>query len=61
MLKARETFEDRFEEVLAAAKEGELRCLNGKRSDGNAVLIVVDASLDSIWLNYFKIVVPRVN
>ncbi|MCK4475834.1 MAG: hypothetical protein KAU16_03830 [Methanophagales archaeon] len=53
-------FEDRFEEVLAAAKEGELRCLNGKRWDGNAVLIVVDASLDSIGLNYFKIVVPRV-
>jgi hypothetical protein len=57
---AREIFEDRFEEVLAAAKEGERRCLNGKRWDGNAVLIVVDASLDSIGLNYFKIVVPRV-
>ena len=53
-------FEDRFEEVLAAAKEGELRCLNGRRWDGNAVLIVVDASLDSVGLNYFKIVVPRV-
>ena len=60
MQKARVIFEDRFEEVLAAAKEGELRCLNGKRWDGNAVLIVVDASLDSIGLNYFKIVVPRV-
>ena len=60
MLKAREIFEDRFEEVLVAAKEGELRCLNGKRWNGNAVLIVVDASLDSIGLNYFKIVVPRV-
>jgi len=56
----KEIFEDRFEEVLAAAKEGELRCLNGKRWNGNAVLIVVDASLDSIGLNYFKIVVPRV-
>ena len=56
----KEIFEDRFKEVLAAAKEGELRCLNGKRWDGNAVLIVVDASLDSIGLNYFKIVVPRV-
>lgn len=60
MLKAKKIFEDRFEEVLAAAKEGELRCLNGKRWGGNAVLIVVDASLDSIGLNYFKIVVPRV-
>ena len=55
-----EIFEDRFKEVLAAAKEGELRCLQGKRWDGNAVLIVVDASLDSVGLNYFKIVVPRV-
>jgi hypothetical protein len=60
MLKAKEIFEDRFEEVLAAAKEGELRCLQGNRWDGNAVLIVVDASLDSVGLNYFKIVVPRV-
>jgi len=60
MLKTKNIFEDRFEEVLAAAKEGEFRCLNGKRWDGNAVLIVVDASLDSIGLNYFKIVVPRV-
>jgi len=60
MQKAKEIFGDRFKEVLAAAKEGELRCLNGKRWDGNAVLIVVDASLDSIGLNYFKIVVPRV-
>ena len=57
---AREIFEDRFEEVIEVAKEGELRCLNGKRWDGNAVLIVVDASLDSIGLNYFKTVVPRV-
>jgi len=53
-------FEERFKDVLESAKEGELRCLNGKRWDGNAVLIVVDASLDSIGLNYFKIVVPRV-
>ncbi|MBA7517128.1 hypothetical protein ES705_09181 [subsurface metagenome] len=53
-------FEERFKDVLDSAKEGELRCFNGKRWDGNAVLIVVDASLDSIGLNYFKIVVPRV-
>jgi len=56
----KEMFEDRFEEVLAAAKEGELRCLQGKRWDGNAVLIVVDAALDSVGLHYFNIVVPRV-
>ncbi|MBC8521452.1 MAG: hypothetical protein H8D26_05620 [Methanomicrobia archaeon] len=53
-------FEERFKDVLDSAKEGELRCFNGKRWDANAVLIVVDASLDSIGLNYFKIVVPRV-
>ena len=53
-------FEDRFGDVLAAAKESELRCLQGKRWDGNAVLIVVDAALDSVGLHYFNIVVPRV-
>ncbi|MEA2032593.1 MAG: hypothetical protein U9N41_03300 [Euryarchaeota archaeon] len=60
MRKTKEMFEDRFEEVLTTAKESELRCLNGKRWGGNAVLIVVDAALDSIGLKYFKIVVPRV-
>ncbi len=39
---------------------GEQRCINGKRWNGNAVLIVVDASLDSSGLHYFNIVVPRV-
>jgi hypothetical protein len=53
-------FEERFKDVLESAKEGERRCLKGKRWDGNAVLIIVDASLDSIGLNYFNIVVPRV-
>jgi len=53
-------FENIFKDVLAAAKEGELRCLTGKRWDGNAVLIVVDAALDSTGLQYFNIVVPRV-
>jgi hypothetical protein len=56
----KEMFEDSFEEVLGAAKEGELRCFQGKRWDGNAVLIVVDAALDSVGLHYFNIVVPRV-
>ncbi len=56
----KDIFEDRFKDVLAAAKEGELRCLTGKRWDGNAVLIVVDAALDSVGLQYFNIVVPRV-
>ncbi len=53
-------FEDQFEDALAAAKESEFRCLQGKRWDGNAVLIVVDAALDSVGLHYFNIVVPRV-
>ncbi len=46
--------------VLEAALEGERRCFAGKRWGGHTVLIVVDAALDSIGLNYFKIVVPRV-
>jgi len=58
--KVKRIFEDRFGEVLTAAKEGELRCLSGKRWGGNAVLIVVDSALDSIGLKYFKIVVPQV-
>jgi hypothetical protein len=56
----RDRFEERFRDVLESAKEGENRCFFGNRWGGNAVLIVVDASLDSIGLNYFKIVVPRV-
>lgn len=50
----------KYGEFLEAATEGEQRCFNGKRWDGHAVLVVVDAALDSIGLNYFKIVVPRV-
>ncbi len=56
----KDIFEDRFKQVLAVAKEGELRCFTGKRWSGNAVLIVVDAALDSTGLQYFNIVVPRV-
>ncbi len=56
----REIFEDRFRAVLPAAREGEQQCLSGNRWEGNAILIVIDASLDSSGLNYFKIVVPRV-
>jgi hypothetical protein len=53
-------FREEYGEVLKMAEEGEQRCLNGKRWGGNAVLIVVDAALDSIGLNYFQIIVPRV-
>ena len=50
----------KYKDVLEAAMEGEQRCFQGKRWDGQAILIVVDAALDSIGLNYFQIVVPRV-
>jgi len=56
----RKDFQGIFRGVLDAAREGEQRCLTGKRWDGNALLIVVDAALDSIGLNYFQITVPRV-
>ena len=36
------------------------RCLAVARWHGNAVLMVVDAAFDSIGLNYFQSVVPRV-
>lgn len=52
--------EDAYGEVLETAREGERRCLNGKRWDGHTLLIIVDAALDSIGLKYFQIVVPRV-
>jgi len=58
--KLRRSFNKKYENVLKAAKEGEQRCLNGNRWRGNAILMVIDAALDSIVLNYFKIVVPRV-
>jgi hypothetical protein len=52
--------QEKYRKVLDAAREGEQRCFNGKRWNGHVVLIVVDAALDSIGLNYFQIVVPRV-
>ncbi|MCX5997642.1 MAG: hypothetical protein NTV42_08590, partial [Chloroflexi bacterium] len=36
------------------------RCLNCARWNGNPVLMTVDAAFDSIGLNYFQSVVPRV-
>jgi len=49
-----------YGDVLGAAREGEKRCFEGKRWKDHAILIIVDAALDSIGLNYFQIVVPRV-
>jgi hypothetical protein len=36
------------------------RCLNSARWNGNAILMIVDAAFDSIGLNYFQSVVPKV-
>jgi len=36
------------------------RCLETKRWNGNTVLMVVDAAFDSIGLNYFNSIVPKV-
>jgi len=50
----RELVEEKYKDVFEAAKEGEQRCFNGKRWGGHVVLIVVDATLDSIGLNHFR-------
>lgn len=57
----KEFVDKKYKDVLEAAREGEQRCFNGKRWDGQAILVVVDAALDSIGLNYFQVVVPRVS
>ena len=36
------------------------RCLNSARWNGNPILMIVDAAFDSIGLNYFQSVVPKV-
>jgi len=59
-LMLRDLIQEKYGDVLGAAREGEQRCFNNTRWGGHAILIVVDAALDSIGLNYFKIVVPRV-
>jgi len=56
----RKKFLKYFKDVLDEALSYEKRCLEGKRWGGNPLLIIIDAALDSIGLNYFKIVVPRV-
>jgi hypothetical protein len=50
----------RYGDVLEMAEEGEQSCVQGKRWNGNAVLIVVDAALDSTGMKYSQIVFPRV-
>ncbi|MCW1296823.1 MAG: hypothetical protein OH319_04030 [Candidatus Parvarchaeota archaeon] len=53
-------YESYFSDVIEEAKYYANLCFSGKRWYGNALLIIIDACLDSIGLNYFKIVVPRV-
>ena len=47
-------------EVLEEAEGFAGLCREGRRWGGNALLIVLDACLDSTGLNYFTVVVPRV-
>ncbi|MDY6865285.1 MAG: hypothetical protein SVY15_04845 [Halobacteriota archaeon] len=56
-----ERFEEEFGSVLDDARVYEQRCLNAQRWFGNAILIVVDAALDSTGLGYFSVVSPRVS
>ena len=37
------------------------RCLQTRRWDGNIILMIIDASFNSIGLNYFQSVVPKVD
>ena len=53
-------FECEFKNVIKEAESYEKRCFNENRWGGNPILIVVDSALDSIGLNYFRVVVPRV-
>jgi len=54
-------FEEEFDSVIDDARVYEQRCLNAQRWFGSAVLIVVDAALDSSGLKYFTVVSPRVS
>ena len=56
----KELIEEKFRSVLKEAQEYEKKCLDGEIWDGNAILMVVDAALTSIGINYFKLVVPLV-
>ena len=56
----RELLEQKFRSVLKEAQEYERKCLDGEIWNGNPVLMVVDAALTSIGINYFKLVVPLV-
>ena len=56
----KELIEQKFRNVLKEAQDYEKKCLKGEIWEGNTVLMVVDAALTSIGINYFKLVVPLV-
>ncbi len=47
-------------EVVEEAEGFARLCSEGRRWGGNALLIILDACMDSTGLNYFTVVVPRV-
>lgn len=48
-------------EIIKEAKGFASLCRTGRRWEGKAILVVLDACLDSTGLNYFTVVVPKVN
>ncbi|EEZ93182.1 MAG: hypothetical protein BJBARM4_0104 [Candidatus Parvarchaeum acidiphilum ARMAN-4] len=48
-------------EIKTEAERFAKLCKKGKRWGGNAVLIILDSCLDSTGLNYFTVVLPKVN
>ena len=48
-------------EIIEEAAGFARLCKTGRRWEGKAILIVLDACLDSTGLNYFTVVVPKVN
>ena len=51
---------DSYMQQVPEVKDYCERCLKTERWDSNAVLMVVDAAFTSIGLNYFQVVVPKV-
>jgi len=48
-------------EIIKEAAGFSSLCRTGRRWGGKAILIILDACLDSTGLNYFTVVVPKVN
>jgi hypothetical protein len=54
------TVVDNYMSMVPEVKTYCERCLESRRWDGNVLLMVIDASFDSIGLNYFYSIVPKV-